>query len=141
MLRHTGPSPILERGQRRIEAAQAQRELALRTTLVGVRVPARGVEHRDARSIVAPEESRRGARRLGVARAEIAALFRVTLDHVAVSHRGVHLGLGVGGRLRFIGDGVTFQCLGQAAREQRVARVKVGEARQRLVVQRGDFRG
>ena len=53
---------------------------------------------------------------------------------------GVRSDLGVGGLLRLVGDGVAFQCLGQASRQQRIARIEIGDARQRLLVQRGDLR-
>src|SRR5580700_3504294 len=52
---------ILERAQACIKRAESSTELALRAALVGVRVPAHGIEHRYPRTVLAAQKRRGSA--------------------------------------------------------------------------------
>ena len=64
---HTGPSSCFRVASPASSVAEASGELSLRPALVGVCVPAAGVEHRDLGAVLLPQESGGGAHHFRVA--------------------------------------------------------------------------
>ena len=86
-----------------------------------------------ARPVFALQKACGGASRLHVSSAVIALLLRVAFDHV-VRHGGL-VGFGGRGSLRLVRDGIALERIGKPLRQQRVARIQIGDARQRAFIE------
>src|SRR6185312_465251 len=119
------PERRLERTQRGIELCEPSGKLAFCATLVEVRVPAGGVEHRHLRSVLLTKEPRRCSDELGVPGARFAAFGEQRAP--IFGGRRLRLAGGIAQGLRrtcrfLVGDRLRGESLCQLPRQQWIAR-------------------